>query len=246
MGRNDIKWLARMLLGAFGMGVMVGVAPAAAADLGGDDDYVSFKDAPRALPWQYYVGFRGGLSFQEDTDFDTLGLNVANSYDDVGGTISGFAGVNLGPTFGLPGLRGEIEIGYRENDVEEHTLGGVVFQNDLSFGSISTTSYLANLYYDFQTGSIFQPYIMAGGGIADVSFDNHGVTGLGTVLDDSETAYTYQVGAGFSLDLSNGLDLEVGYRYSSVVDVELTALDGTTSETDVDDHQILFGLKQRF
>ena len=36
------------------------------------------------------------------------------------------------------------------------------------------------------------------------------------------------------------------YRYTSFIDAELTATDGTTSETDVDSHNVLIGARYGF
>lgn len=221
--------------------------PGAAADLGEpslkDGPYEEARPFGRSFP--FYLAIRGGIAFPEDTEFGALATTITNSYDD-GYFVGGAAGMDLG-RFGAFQLRGDIEAGYRQADIDSHNVGGLgTFSGADAFGETSVTYGLANLYADFDTGSFLKPYISAGGGIGHVDFDNHGVTGVGTALSESGTGYAFQAGAGVSMDVGNGFDLEVGYRYFAVYDVELTAADGTTSDVDVEDHQILFGLRKSF
>ncbi|MBX9925168.1 MAG: outer membrane beta-barrel protein [Hyphomicrobiaceae bacterium] len=220
--------------------------PAIAADLGGRPG--SIKDPPpqyiESVPtYKFYLAARGGLTFPEDTDFNTLGLGVTNEYE-LGYFFSGAAG--LSNLAGVPGLRGEIEIGYSQADVESHNVGGAKFTGGNAFGRTALTYGLASLYYDFNTGTIVRPFIGAGGGIADVSFENHGVTGIGTLLDSSDTAYAYHITAGANVEITKSLNFELAYRYLGTTGAELTARNGTKTEVDTGDHQIMFGLRQSF
>ncbi len=220
--------------------------PAIAADLGGGRG--SIKDPPLAYvedvpTYKFYLAVRGGLSFPEDTSFNTLGLGITNEYD-LGYFFSGAAGVsNLA---GVRGLRGELEVGYTQSDIESHNVGGVKFTGGNAFGRSALTYGLASLYYDFNTGTIVRPFIGAGGGIADVSFENYGVTGVGSVLDSSDTAYAYHITAGANVEITKSLNFELAYRYLGTTGAELTARDGTKTEVDTVDHQIMFGLRQSF
>jgi opacity protein-like surface antigen len=221
----------------------VAASPAAGADL----YRPSLKDAPvaDAPTYKYYLGVRGGWTFPQDTDFDVLGLNVKNDYD-TGYFVSGVVGMELArmPT---GRLRGDIEVGYSSADVSAHTITGLgKFSGDQAFGRTATTFGMASLYYDFETGTVFKPFIGAGGGIADVDFKNHGVTPTGTVLNSSDTAYAYHLTAGANVALSASLDLEVAYRFFGTTGAELKAIDGTVKSVDTQDHQILLGLRQTF
>lgn len=223
------------------------VGAATAADLGGRRG--SIKDSPppayvQEIPsYKFYLAVRGGLSFPDDTDFNTLGVNIGNEYD-TGYFISGAAGINN--LLGVGGLRGELEIGYSDADIKSHSVGGTKFTGNNAFGNTNLTYGLASIYYDFNTGTIVKPFIGAGGGIADVSFDDHGVSATGTVLSDSAIAYAYHVTAGANVEITKSLNFELAYRYLGTTGAELTARDGTTTSVDTGDHQVLFGLRQSF
>ncbi|MEM7774629.1 MAG: outer membrane beta-barrel protein [Pseudomonadota bacterium] len=220
---------------------------AQAADLGGDRG--SLKDDPLAYSplKRYYVALRGGLAFPEDTDFDINdgAMNVVNSYEDVAYFISGAVGMRLYETSNVK-VRGDLELGYREAEIDTHNVAGTQFSSSESSGDTSVFYGLANLTVDFKTGTRFTPYLSAGGGLANVSFDGHAVDGPGVVMDDDDTAYALQLGAGVNYNFGRGLTFELGYRYFAVYDVDLTAEDGTNSSTDIEDHQILFGIRQTF
>lgn len=223
---------------------------AVAADLEGPRGG-SWKDDPVApySPLQrYYVSLRGAFAFPEDTSFEFGGLGVDNSYEDLGYAVSGAVGMRV---FETPSVivRGELELGYRDAEIESHTVAGVgTLSGGDAFGNTSVLFGLANLIVDFKTGTPFVPYLSVGGGFGNVEFDGHGVSdpGIGTVLDDSATGYAFQAGAGVSYDFGSGLSLDLGYRYLGVYDVDLEATDGTSNSVDVEDHQILIGLTQRF
>jgi opacity protein-like surface antigen len=220
---------------------------AAAADLGGRRGSIK-DDAPapyvEAVPtYKFYLALRGGLAFPDDTDFNALGLNIENEYQ-TGYFVSGAAGINN--VFGMRGLRGELELGYSSSDVDSHTVGGTKFTGNAAFGSTNMTYGLASLYYDFNIGSIVKPFIGAGGGIADVDFDNHGVSATGTVLSSNETAYAYHLTAGANVEITQDLNFELAYRYLGTTGAELTSVNGTKTEVDTGDHQIMFGLRRSF
>lgn len=220
---------------------------ASAADLGEGPPRGSMKDdfEPSVAPsLKYYAALRGAFVFPSDTDFD-IGdgaTNVVNTYDDLAYSVNGALGMQLYETAGYV-LRGELELGYRASEVDVHELNGT--PNDDSFGDTNVFFGLANLVLDFKTGTAFRPYVSAGGGFGHVDLDGHGV-GADTVMDDSSTGYAFQLGAGFSYAISQNLSFEAGYRYFSVIETEFTAEDGTTSDVDVEDHQILLGLRHKF
>ena len=209
-------------------------APAGAADLRGQP---SLKDAPyvdNTPTYRYYLGIKGGWTFPQDTDFNALGLNLNTSYD-TGYVISGVAGVELSRS-SAGRLRGDIEAGYSSANAS----GGS------AFGRTGITFGLASLYYDFETGTVFKPFIGAGGGIAGVDFKNHGFSPIGTLLNSSDTAYAYHLTAGASVALSASTEVELAYRYFGTTGAELRAVDGTRTSVDTGDHQIMLGLRQKF
>ena len=192
-----------------------------------------------------YVGVRGGASFANDTDFDTGLGNVTNEYDDWGLTGSVFAG--YGMEF-FPGFGGRIEaeLGYSTFEVDRHLVGGSGQAG--STGDTSAFSGMVNAYVDANVGA-FRPFAGVGLGVARVSFDDHGTSANGTLMDDDDTAFSWQVSGGVGYDLTDRITLEGMVRYQSVMDVELTSTTAggrLTSETDLNATSGLLGLRYNF
>jgi opacity protein-like surface antigen len=193
---------------------------------------------------QVYVGARGGLSIAEDTDF-VVGPNaINNDYDDGGYNIAYVVGWRnrVSPRLAY---RLEAELGYQETEIDAHSTGGTRFDGT-SFGDTETLYGFANLYLDVPVFGGLNGIVGGGVGVGQVEFDGHGVNDLGVVMDDEDTVFGYHLDAGVSYDINERLSLEAMYRYTSFVDVELEAVDGTTSETDVDSHNVLVGARYGF
>lgn len=202
-----------------------------------------------------YIAARLGAAFADDTAFGltVVPTTIANEYEDT--SLTG--GIALGYRFNDM-ISAEFEGGYSEQDIESHTLTALpaTLSDPNAFGTTKITYGLVNLAVHQPTGTMFTPYISAGLGLADVAFETHGVNlaapvgplgrGAVTALNDSDTALAWQLGGGVLIDITDKIGLEVGYRYFSVNDVDLTAVDGTVSETDVTQHQALFGVRYSF
>jgi opacity protein-like surface antigen len=221
---------------------------ASAADLYRPPASRSLKDEPvYAEPaLRTYLALRGGFSFLNDTKFDTLGTGVSSAYK-TGGDISGAAGMYLGNAVGLRGLRGELELGHTSAAIKSHDIAAVgKFNDDTAFGRAAMTYGLASLYYDFDTGSSIRPFVGAGGGLANLKLKDQGVNALGTVMNNDANVYAYHLTAGLNFQISKGLELEASYRYLATAKAELTAVDGTRSNTDIRDNQLRIGIRQSF
>jgi opacity protein-like surface antigen len=92
--------------------------------------------------------------------------------------------------------------------------------------SISTTAILGNVYFDVQNDSMFTPYVGAGLGYGWVN-------GSGT---GNKSGLALGANAGVSVDLTNNLAVDVGYRFRDI------AVKGT----DPREHQIMTGLRFKF
>lgn len=203
----------------------------------------SLKDEPAGIAASsFYVVLRGGVAFPENTDFDVDDLNVDNEYDN-GYFVSGAVGYSFAKSGG-GAIRGELELGYVENEIDSHTITGLdKFSGADAFGETSVFYGLANLYYDFHGFGRVKPFVGAGIGFARVEFDDHGVTPTDVVLDDGDTGFAYQLSAGANIAVTESVDLEIGYRFLGVTGIELEALSGTSSDLDVDNHIVYGGLK---
>jgi opacity protein-like surface antigen len=157
--------------------ILGGTQGALAADLYGGG---SFKDAPVMAPMPaasagWYVRVAGGYNLFSDPTIDVEGFNKTtnNSIDN-----SWSVGGGIGRYFGL-GFRGDITVDHLfdagvEGDIN---CGCGTYVGTAKF-DFSSTVVLANLYYDFNRGGRFVPYIGAGIGFA------HNETSSG-VVDNS-------------------------------------------------------------
>ena len=108
-------------------------------------------------------------------------------------------------------------IGYHFNDM---------LRADIRADFDGIDSVLGNLYFDFDTGTSFTPYIGAGAGYGWASVDN------GSDLD----GFAFALMAGVGFDFSENLTLDVGYRFRELMD----------SGPDVMSHEVLAGLRFEF
>jgi len=221
--------------------LVCGILPAQAADV------AEPAPAPEAVvtapQYNWYIAARIGAAFADDTEFGVLGTTVTNDYD------TGWVGsAAVGTQFDLGGFRprAEIEMGYLSNEVDSHDVAGIGrFEGDDAFGKTNVFFGLVNGYLDFLEGPL-KPYVSAGLGFGHVDFDNHGITAVGTAMDDSATGFAWQVGAGISYAFTPQTTMELGYRYFSVENVGLVAVDGTESDVDIHSNQVMLGLRYAF
>ncbi len=221
----------------------VNVLPASAADLYSPPPETDYEPPAQQAYWSpWYVALRGGAVFADDTSFATLGTTVGTAYD-TGGFVAGAVGYQ----FRNSGLRAEAELGYLSSSVESHDIAGVgTFDADDAQGDTSAFFGLASVYYDIPLNAPIKPFVGGGVGVADVSFEGHGTTPTGTVLDDNSTAFAWHLTGGVGYDISENVALEVGYRYLEFDGVDVVALDGTESSIDASNHIVFAGLKYKF
>ena len=206
------------------------------------------RPAPRPQGWrsQVYVGARGGYSDARRTDFDIAAGNVDNRYQNDGYNVAGVVGWGRKAPNGL-GFRLEGEVGYQTADIDSHTIGGTRFDGS-AFGETNTIYGFVNAFVDVPIFAGLNGVLGGGIGAGNVDFDNQGIRagGIGRVINDDDTAFGYHLDAGMSYDVSDRLTLEAMYRYTSFVDVDLTADDGSKSSTDVDTQNVVVGARFGF
>ena len=187
---------------------------AAAADLYGG----SMKDAPFMMPMEapqrsFYMRLDGGYG-----SFDTPDITEDRLYDlhdasiDSTWSFGGGAGMYFGR-----GFRGDITVDRRfETDV----YGDLAMHPNLSgarhFGLKSTVA-LANVYYDFDYGNRFTPYLGVGLGFTKNETTAGWVETCGctssTIEGGSSTHVAGAAMAGFNVKLRDRLSLDAGYRF---------------------------------
>ena len=246
---------ARLISAALVLGSAQGALAADLGNYGGG----SIKDAPMAMPYaasgpSWYIRADGGYS-----TFDDPTMTEAGIYDLTERSIDSTwsAGGGIGRYFGN-GFRGDITVDYRfeadaQGNLADHyaTLEGV-----RKFGIKSTVA-LANLYYDFDAGNRFTPYIGVGLGFTrnkttEGTIDTCGCT-TATIESGSDTHVAGAAMAGFSLRLrggetttagsfkdgpvtvsnGRGLYLDAGYRFLYLGGVETGAIIETGGGTTV-------------
>ncbi|MBM3582627.1 MAG: OmpA family protein [Alphaproteobacteria bacterium] len=179
-----------------------------------------------------YVGIGVGPNWTRDSDITGNAINNTADFD------TGIAAaLSAGWAYGN-GVRSEIEIGHRRNDVDSIT--GVTNGT----GHARAWSGMLNVLYDFNTNSPFTPYI--GGGIGMARVDGKGSAVGTTSVNDSENAFAYQGIVGVGYRLNENATLFTDYRYFATRDLDYITADGRSVDADYGNHTVLIGLRYNF
>lgn len=161
-----------------------------------------------ATAGEWYSSVYGG--YNKDEIISAKGVDDQSGYV-IGGTV----GKKIQ---GVPGLRIEADLAFRQNEVE--LFGGFISADH------DTTSLLVNAAYDFQVDWKVKPYILAGVGVAKTSATFEDVA----LLRLESTGLAYQLGAGMNFKVAEGITAGAGYRYFQADEIEVLGLnlsDGT-------------------
>jgi len=174
-----------------------------------------------------YLSLNAGITMPTDSDISEGGESVEIKYD------TGYAiGAALGFNFGAGRLEGEL--GYKAADTDEVSVSGL---GSASLdGDLSVLSFMANGYLDFNVNPTVKPYLMAGIGMANVTFDSNDLD-----VDDDDTVFAYQAGAGVGFALNDKITLDLSYRYMGTQDPEIEGVD-----VEYGSHNILAGVRVQF
>ena len=186
-----------------------------------------------------FSGTIGGSSQSVDTDFDDgFGLGIA-----VGKEIPQWSSETIG-------TRLELELSYRDNDVDgvNFSGNGPASEGNVS-GDVTQTSLFANVLFDFKQNGPWTPY--AGLGIGATYSDVDFAYGPGVSLDDSDTNFAAQLIAGVAYDITSTTAFTVDARYARAFDVSSDRLAPSgastgTVEDDLDTFNVNFGLRYSF
>ena len=269
---------------SFNARLIVGAAVAACVALGG-------AASAQAQDGDWYMGLTMPLMFIDDTDSTSTGsfsqgprmveytANVKTEHD-TGFKFGGMIGRHLGS-----GLRVEGEIFMARADVSRLTNSSITvpalsltLPNELPVpvsGSAEQLGAMVNLWYDFDAGGTWTPYV--GGGLGFVRVDQGGLrydTGAvagavanalaqgipagslppGSIpdappLSTTDTAFAYQIGGGIGYALSDSTTLQVGYRLQMVNGLSYGGSNDEltiSSNTDLRIHFLEIGIRYRF
>lgn len=208
--------------------------------------------APAQAAGNFYVGVFGGANWVKDHSFSVATTPTVSADTltwatdgDTGFIVGGAVGMSLNQLMG--GLRAEVEVAYRENQVDGLWTSNTTAPPGTS-GTLdidhSTFSVLANLWYDFDVGGI-SPYVGGGIGWADTEIEGNYLGGATGPFSFSDSGFAWQLGAGINFDVSPNIKLGVGYRYFEGPDVtvgSINTLNSATSDVDSENHSALVSL----
>lgn len=223
----------KLLAGAAAVALIAGT-PVLAADLIVDvpaDQPVSVADTG------WYLSLFGGGVFANHVEADDGSADDGQIFD-FGTDMGWLVGAAVGARF-TDNLRGEIEVSTGSVGLNDVTIdGAATFDVD---GSASTTYLLGNLWFDLDTGSGFTPYV--GGGIGAGYITAEGTSTVPYSVDLSGWGLAYQLGAGVKFDVADNIALDLGYRWKSIVNAELTGgVNNDDAIADFGSHVIQAGL----
>lgn len=141
-----------------------------------------------------YISAHLGLASVTDLNLSDYSGTASFNFNH-GVASSGAVGYDFG------NIRIESEISHQKNNYDKLNPGGINIGGDAT-----SKAFLVNGYYDFKNNiSHITTFISAGIGAAKVN-----MSGL-----ESDTAFAYQIGAGFSFAVNETLSLDLKYRFFS-------------------------------
>lgn len=180
----------------------------------------------------FYVSAFGGASFSiGDTEF-TNGITTLST-DFNTGFIAGVAAGYRWNDFSFGGLtpRTEVEVNFFRSGIDGLNFSGNGPAQEVvrSGSDISGIGAFANLYLDYVNAfdSGITPYVYGGVGAAFVDFDIAYNAG-NLNLQDDDTAFAWQVGAGASVDVIDNVSLFTDVRYQQLVNINSIRRAGAT------------------
>ncbi len=183
----------------------------------------------------FYLAFATGASVIPDQDISGGGLS---------GEVSADAGYHVGGAVGIhmnEHLRGEVNLSYREADIDTITGPGISLEGA---GTVGAFAALANVYFDLLPEAPVIPFLGAGIGLGVVTVDSDsGATVL--IVDDSSVEFAWNVLAGLTVPVTDRFSLLLAYRYLATTNPELDAtvpgVGSGTIEGEFDTHEAMFG-----
>ncbi len=176
-----------------------------------------------------YLGIRAGANDPKLSD----GLAEINDDLDIGGDNTLMLSGAIGYRYDY--FRIEAEYIWRDTNEDSQTLFNPFLGLQKNSAEFDQTSYMLNGYWDLSPTTWFTPYFSAGVGFTELEY-SFNYQGQGS---DSykETNFTWSLGGGISAKMTNRLNLDIGYRYFDMDEIE---------DTKVTSHEIYFGARYVF
>lgn len=193
-----------------------------------------------------YIGLQGAATFQREADNSGSDLHITSKYNS-GYNVAGVLGWNYGQNW-----RAEAEIGYRRNGLDKLVVdkatgtGLAGGQTYAAHGHLGTTDVMGNLWYDFNMGDGWKPYVGGGIGWAHINANNVSTNGV-PLVDDTSNVFAYQLGAGIGYALTPRTTVSVDYRYFATKDPTFTdTATGTQFNSQYRTNNVGLSLRYRF
>lgn len=101
----------------------------------------------------------------------------------------------------------------------------------------SSKSYMANVYWDLSPYTMFTPYLSAGLGITSLEYTFRMNDSYANTVKYDEDNFTWSVGGGLSAQVTARFNVDLGYRYYDMGDLESGA---------IHNHEVYGGLRYTF
>ena len=176
----------------------------------------------------FYLGGRGGIVKHDYSKKGNSGINT-DGLDKNKLMLSGALGYRYNY------FRTELEYVWRQKSEKKFSEGAGESQKY----NFKTYSYMLNGYFDFAPYRWFTPYVGAGIGFTSMKYKDSYSTG-GTHVENGNykpTRFTWSVGGGLSVKVTNRFNVDAGYRYYDM---------GSIKHADITAHEIYTGLRYVF
>ncbi len=158
----------------------------------------------------FYLTARGGMTWNNlNTKDDSITAAKISDLDSVG-MYSGAIG------YKYKYFRAELEYISRD-DAEEDIVSSGVHTSSMT---VSSKSYMLNMYVDLMPNYWISPYFGGGIGYTELEMVNDNVAAATSDEKWEESKFSWQIGAGLTLRINRCLNIDAGYRYHTLGKIE--------------------------
>jgi len=195
-----------------------------------------------------YVRLEGGWNHMND--LTAHGSDTSTSIqttESEGYIVGGALGYGFGPFFLGGDFRAELNLDYRNNDINSVHVGGAA--PGTGSGSVHSIAGMVNGIVDLPYNWMgFRPYVGAGAGLLSMNLDNLTFAGVQRV-NDSDTVAAVQAMAGVRYNLTSNWDVGLEYRFLDGIHPSFHTVAATANRFTTDDyrnHSIMLNLTYSF
>lgn len=139
----------------------------------------------------------------------------------------------------------EGEVSYKKMDIDSRIFKPTGTRSNYE-GDQDQIAFMLNGFWYPKPEWMVSPYLGAGLGVTRISWNDIRFPGSGSVLDDTDTVFTYQLIVGASYAVSPQLSLEIDYRYFAPDDADIVSAPAGTVGKLADQELNIFGLAVKY